>query len=247
MSNISRKTAILTVGFYTIFFIAPSVGASNQSGMSRQNKILQRATLINEGDRLVDKAFYDDAIKKYKVAARSELLNYAHDIAVPYGRIESVLMFQGKFEEAAQVLGKVIAINKRGTGWEDPKYKLNALMQARNSGSRRPIYDHIEYLKTKHKNDLPPRHTSFTAIVASDIIRLYDYIGDYDAGIQFVDQLLNYKKLGKSTRQDYLKIRQVFMQDKVEGTQSCFETQVQGEACVGRATQVIIQSKYLPW
>lgn len=241
-----RITRCLSAWFLMIF-LTNLAFANGQKVLSHQEKILARANLLTEGDGLLERGFYNEALKKYEVAASPELLNYDYDIAVPYGRIRGVLILEGKFEEALEVFKKVIAINKRGTGWEDSKYKLDALIQAKKSLSTQPVYGYINYLNNKYKNDLPPNFTSFTPIVVSDIIRLYDYIGDYDAGIRFVDQILQYRGLGNRARADYVKVRQAFEQSKAEGIKSCFETQVPGEACVGHATQVVIQSDYIPW
>ena len=73
------------------------------------------------------------------------------------------------------------------------------------------------------------------------ILRLYDAIGDHDAGIKFIDENLAYFRTGKAgdpkpgkVDAEYMKIREAFKKDKAEGTKS-------------RATKALIQSDYFPW
>ena len=90
----------------------------------------------------------------------------------------------------------------------------------------------------------------------SNILRLRDTIGDYDAGIKFVDECINYFKKAdieksgvyKPGRVDneFVKIREAFEQDKAEGKKGCVGKKP-GEVCMGRATKAIIQSDYFPW
>lgn len=70
---------------------------------------------------------------------------------------------------------------------------------------------------------------------------LYDTIGDYDAGIAFIDEILAYFRTGKAgdpkpgwVDAEYMKVREAFEQDKAQGTK-------------GRATKALIQSDYFPW
>ncbi len=121
-------------------------------------------------------------------------------------------------------------MNPKKEEYQDAKHELEALIKTKNTHSSQPIYDHIKYLESKHRLELPPwGYGVHSVTITSPIIRLYDYIGDIDGGIAFVDKIINYKGLYPKTRAEYLKIKEAFEEDKKQGTK-------------GHATQVLDQT-----
>ena len=260
----------------------------------RTQRILKQEQIIHEGTVLVEQGRYDEAIQKYKEALDPSFLNEEDDRGHAIYYIEKVYKLQGKYEEALRELQWSIDHNRipnikgeiaKPQKPELPKLitakerlyeeiqEINALLEYKKTGSKEPVYKHIEFLRVRYKSMLPPKRyqsTGYSTIVTSEIIRLYDHIADYDAGIAFVDSVVNYfysknkslrrvttsqealkkaEERGKHWRDykkiyEYLKVREAFEADKKEGRQSCVgKTGV----CIGRATQALIQSDYFPW
>lgn len=195
----------------------------------KRNEIQQEARLLEKQGR------YEEAIAKYQQATDPSLLNSERDKAGGMVGIMRIHQKQGKLELALKELEDWYGLfrpSPPGQLYIDKKPELDALIKARDTGSNEPIYAHIENLKRRYKSVLPPKgHQSF---VTSQIIRLYDYIGDSDAGIAFIDKVLTYKKLYPYQREEYLKAKQAFMADKAHGTK-------------GRATDALTQSTYFSW
>ena len=238
-------------------------------------KILVRNQIQDEAKRLKEQARYEEAVVKYREALNPSLLNHDYEGAVAHGAIRDIYIMQGKYELASDELRWFVEhnYNAKQKPWLDKELEIKVLVKARETKSSQPVYDHIQYLKEKYKGELPPKRyqsTGYSTIVTSDIIRLYDHIADYDAGIAFVDSVVNYfcsknkslrrvttsqealkkaEERGKHWREykkiyEYLKVREAFEADKKEGRQSCVgKTGV----CIGRATQALIQSDYFPW
>ncbi len=244
-------------------------------------RIIERTNLEHQAHQFFRLGRFDDAVEKYKKALHPRLIHYDHDKSTAIGGIVQVLKVQGKYEESlewyrwfvdrneevksrfqpgdfedeSEITGIISARQVVPAEW----HEIKALIQARDSSSSQAICNHISYLKKRYKRFIPPRNYSvgFDNIIA-DIIRLYDYIGDYDAGIEFVDGVLNYfKKKGylkdvtpTTSAYDYFRIREAFLEDKAENRPSCVSAKPatnDSEVCMGRATKVIIQSDYFPW
>lgn len=194
-------------------------------------KLFKRAELYEQGLALEKQGLYEAAIEKYIEAMHPSLLEQEQDKSMALGGIIQVLHKQGKFELALKELDWFRTSNPNLL-YEIRKPELEALIKARDVGSAEPIYSHINHLKEKYQYDLPPN--GLQEVITSDVIRLYDYIGDLDEAIAFVNQVLRYKKLPKRGKSEYEKINRVLEEDRKRGTK-------------GRATQVLIQSDYFPW
>lgn len=197
-------------------------------------RIIRQTQIEQEARRLEKQGRFDEAIAKYNEAMDPSLLNTERDKAGGMHGIIRIHQKQGKLDLALKELEWFSTYPNQL--YIDTKPELEALIKARDTGSNEPIYAHIEYLKKKHKNRLPPKGYMplFTSSITSRIIRLYDYIGDLDAGIAFVDKVLSYKKLYPRHREEYLKVKQAFLEDKAQGAK-------------GRATDILIQSNYFSW
>ena len=227
-----------------------SSGDSYDEGI---RKVFARTSIEKQARLLEKQGLYDEAIVKYKEALNPSLINQTYEGSTAHGGIMDVYIKQGKFEEALKELQWFITTNYNPAAkpWLDQQIEIEALIKARGTHSNKPVYEYIQYLKEKYKKSLPPKKVD--VIIATLIIRLYDTIGDYDAGIVFVDGFLNYyakkahvkpEKIGP--KNPYLQIKQAFLQDKAEGRKSCISAKP-GEVCMGRATKVLIQSDYFPY
>ncbi len=220
-------------------------------------KIFNQSEIISQARQLTKQGFYDQAIEKYKESMQPQYLIRERDKTQGIGGLVKIYQHQGKIKQAYETIlwydkiGWTVEFNKRR------KPELEAIMKAQEIGSNKPIYDHINYWHKEYDKYLPPKRfqAGVASGVVSDTIRLYDYMGDFDAAIEYLDKrVLAYKHLRPNYRNEYLKVRQALLQDKAENRKSCITAksrQTEGgqasEVCMGRATQVIIQSDVLPW
>lgn len=127
-------------------------------------------------------------------------------------------------------------------------------------------------MREKHKNEFPPLgYDSGSGVYQiATILRLYDTIGDHDAGIKFIDEILTFLRGRKKDRGEaydlYDRIK------TVEQATSCMKVgpkdnpdwhgckflkeyflvreafeKDKAESTKGRATKALIQSDYFPW
>jgi tetratricopeptide (TPR) repeat protein len=199
-------------------------------------KIFARVQIEKEGARLVRQGLYGQAIEKYREALQPQYLNYDYDKSIALSEIIKIYQFQRKLDEAKATLDEYRTIALPNDFYKRKKPEIDVMIQMRGTGSVQPIYSHIEYLQREYGKFLPPKsfHPGIAVTVISDTIRLYDYLGDYDAGISFIDGILAYARLNDKMREEYLKVKQAFLKDKAEGAK-------------GRATQALIKSDILPW
>ncbi|HXV27355.1 MAG TPA: hypothetical protein VD913_00160, partial [bacterium] len=223
-----------------------STGESNE----HLNKIFRRNEIQQKAKQLFEAGFYNEAIQKYEEALHPSFLNNDHEESHPRGAIRDIYRYQGKFELALEEHQWFLKRNSSKEEYVEGKLELEALLEARNAHSTEPILRYVNFLRENHKKELPPNsYNSRATWYTSKIIRLYDYIGEANGGIAFVDQILTYfsrRNNVKKTIAEYLKIHEAFEQDKKEGFKGCLEAQP-GTVCMGRATQALIQSDYFPW
>jgi len=210
-------------------------------------KILKQNQLENEGRKLIKRGFYHEAIEKFRQADVPTLRVSGYQPTIAKGLIREVYWIQGKYDQALAELLPLLETNPKQESYIDEKQELEALISAHDKQATKPVYDYLDFFKRKYKKELPPKKYWFGSLgIATTIIRLYDHIGDSTGGIAFVDQILAYKKLRPKARSEYLKVRESFEHDKKEGFKGCLDAKV-GTGCMGRATQVLIQSDYFPW
>lgn len=223
-----------------------------------------QAELEREARSLIQRQQLDEAVLKYKEALHPVLIRNEADRSGALWGILQIHQWQGKFELALEELQWFLKARPDKDYYIDKKFELEALIKARDTGSNQPVYEFIEYMKKKWASLLPPKGSNtYTDSVLSPILQLYEYMGDYDSGMAYVDEILDYeynrtkiKKVFTSAEadqrmqdlqqrrergwqdykaiRDWLRIREGFEQDKREGTK-------------GRALRAILDSDIIPW
>lgn len=201
------------------------------------HKLGTRLGYEREGYRLAKQGKYEKALEKYRQANNPELFNYDHDKSSSLGAIVRLYKRMGNFEEALKNYLLFKGPND-AEDWPgiDEERELRALIESKKIGSNNPIYDHIEYLKNKHKKYLPPPggDSGFHLGPMSSIIHLYDYMGDAQGGIDFAQFILSSKKLSRFERAELEKVKAAFEEDKRTGQK-------------GHLQKVIETSQYISW
>lgn len=198
--------------------------------------------LEQEGKHLAENGYYDEAIVKFQEALDPKYAKYDFQKSLAIGSIVTILTWQEKYDEAIE-RSKWFMEKKVTIYALEQEAFIQALKEHKKSNSKQVIYNFISRLKKDHEKELPPQgYEQINGVsTIANIIRLYDTIGDQDAGIKFIDEILAYFRTGKAgdpkpgkVDAEYIKIREAFEKDKAEGTR-------------GRATKALIHSDYFPW
>lgn len=224
--------------------IYTTVGMSEKNNLTpfpiddRTQKIIKRHKLEDAGWDLAKQGLYEEAIVKFKAATNPAILNYDYEKNMAEGCIVNSYKRQGKFEKALRIVNERIknlkevshSTNEIG-GYEifnNERLELLALIEARDTKNNKPIYDHINNMKTKYAKFLPPNGymTGFSSSRIDDLIHLYDYMHDYYSGIAFMDEIIKYHTNHKDSNHrsahkkdvvEYTRVKHAWELDKQTG------------------------------
>ncbi|MBI4398910.1 MAG: tetratricopeptide repeat protein, partial [Candidatus Omnitrophica bacterium] len=254
--------------------IAPPTAIANND----LAKIRGQRQLELEGKALFRQGKYDEALQKFQESCAPKYELYkgrGNGYAESY--IREIYVMRGEYEKALEHVTRVLKlpymqeILKKSThdNFTEEKLEYEALIKARDTGSWQPVYDFIDYLKKTHHNELPPNGYNLGSITPiSTILRLYDTIGDHDAGIAYVDMILDWtfevdkpefshinRNISSEEAEKYMKIKKLadgkpnkewrvykWLREYLL-VREAFE-QDKREGTRGRATQALIQSDY---
>ncbi len=255
---------LIAIGIVVAVFCLLAIQKYSYSKNNDQGPVLdrvyQRNALEKQAERLVENGDFDEAIRIYQQVLDPKYINYDYDKNTALGALVDIYKWQGKYEQAMFFLSELLNRNPDAIYFIMEKKEIEALTQYAKTGDIKYIYQHISEIKATYRDQLPPvKYFSHSTIYISDILRLYDTIGDYDAGIAFVDEILEYGfsrnqtyvkvhssaealERGYTAAAEYLKVREAFEQDKKEGKRGSMK-----EGTPGRATKALIQSDYFPW
>lgn len=242
---------------YAMFNLIESITAI-QSGVkiTDAEKIGITRQLVLEGKTFLKQGRYVEAEQKFIAADDPKYWLYE---GRPDGSarawLRAALVTQGKYEAALENVQDNLSIIPDHQPSLDEQLVYQAMVKSCDSKDPKPIYDVINILRTKYADILPPQQYIGIGSLATiaTILRLYDTIADYDAGIAYIDEIMEYFKRQDAEKygeykpgkvdQEYLKVRKGFEQDKAEGRGPCLGK----PGCVGRASKALIQSDYFPW
>ena len=214
-----------------------SIKAESLNKASYATIVHIQAEIEREAKFLVENFKYEEAIVRYEDALSPVLIRNEHDKAQALWGIMQIHLLQGNYQLSLEELRWFINQRPDKENYIDKKMELEALIGARDTQSYEPIYRFIEYLKRKYEKYLPPKNWNppMDAVI-STIIQLYDYMGDSEAGIAFVENVLKHKAFKKPSdlRDDYYSIIEGFKNDS-------------GKTGYGAPLKAIFQSDKLSW
>jgi tetratricopeptide (TPR) repeat protein len=242
--------------FVVMILILPA--CNNDSGIK---KVGQRNTLERQAKKLAESGQLTEAVKLYQEAIKPELINQEHEKSTAIGAMTEIYKWQSKYNEALTVYGWFLRHEQPTQTALDEQREIMALIEYQERGNASEILKHINYFKKEHAHALPPKGYTFgAAIIISDILRLYDTIGDYDTGIAYIDECMAFfkkkdiEKYGEYrpgyADEEFLKVREGFEREKANGGPTCGRWGTKDENgvyCIGDATKALIQSDYFPW
>ncbi len=215
-------------------------GGENLTPFSNDNatqKIMRRNDLQDEGRHFAKQGLYEEALEKYKQAIAPSLLNLESDKSTALWSIRDIHQRQGKLDQALKEHEWFLKANPTKDEYLDKDLELRALIKARDTKSNQPIYEHIKYLRNKYKKYIPPQSqgdSGFHATPIDSIIHLYNWMGDADGGIKFMQEVLSSKTLYPNERKEYERVKIAFQEDKRAGQK-------------GHLSKVIATSDIIGW
>ncbi len=220
-------------------------------------KVFEQNDIENKAREFAKSGKFKEALSKYEEAIQPEYLSRETDKATAMGALIHIHSWIQNYDEALRKVEWFFKNSVTGKPTEsalEEYAELEALKKYQESGNPISVLEFINKLQSKWKNKLPP--LGYDPTLVSTLLRLYNTIGDHDAGIKFIDECIEYfkqqdiKKYGKykpgHADDEFLKVRAAFEQDKKESFKGCAKSKV-GEVCMGRATKALIQSDYFPW
>lgn len=206
-------------------------------------RIIKRTDLQKEGGRLASLGLYDHAIVKFKESMNPTLLNDGGDVAGGILGIVRVYQRQGKFEEALKEYEYFLShhLPENRDVVMDRKTELLSLLEWQKTGSPKSIYDHIRYLRNKYQKLMPPEDyvAGFSGGIISDIVHLYDYLGDADSAIAFMNTAIDYLNQGKRkvvysfAIAEYERVKHAFELDKQTGQKGHLQEVIKDSNSIG--------------
>jgi tetratricopeptide (TPR) repeat protein len=226
--------------FLTLILNSTSIFADANDYNSVMKLISIQHQYEQQGKLHVEQGKYEEAIENFDKAIELDVKINGGDRGRPMAFKIKALSYKGNYQAALTLMNYLISAHPKHEHYKDWKEELEMLSIQNLEERNKKIYGYIDRLKEKYSERLPPRgYWAYLEIPA--ILRLYDTIGDNDAGIKFIDEILAYFRTGKAgdpkpgkVDAEYMKIREAFEKDKSEGTK-------------GRATKALIQSDYFPW
>lgn len=209
------------------------------------SKVFSRNAIEKEAKRLAESGYLDEAVLKFREATQPQYITREYQKAYSLGFISDIYRLKGDYDAALRELEWFVEVSpgkKAVPSLIERQDQLIALREYQRTENPKPVLDFLDNYKTSHRQNLPPEKYVFSsAEYISTILRLYDTIGEHDAGIAFIDEILAFFRTGKAgdpkpgrVDAEYMKVREAFEQDKAQGTK-------------GRATKALIQSDYFPW
>ncbi len=209
------------------------------------SRVMSQESLMREGRLLMDQGEYEKAFKKYQEAADPIYIKHQYERRSPvYGMMRACVMLKD-YKKASEVFRWVYDNSPNDIQVQIRRNELDALIEWQKTDRKDLVYKVIEETKITFNDQMPPlNYAGMGPYMVTTILRLYDTIGDHDAGIAYIDEVMKYfdeldmknygeHRLGKVDK-EYLKIRKAFEQDKAEGSK-------------GRATRALIASTHFPW
>jgi len=161
-------------------------------------KVVVRCGLQREARALEIEGKLDEAILKYQDAIQPALVTDEAEKSMALWGIMEIHQMQGKYRLALEEVQWFLRMNPGKPNYWEKKYELEALIEAERLGSTEPVYEYIRSLRERYRDHLPPGQYTFIGTwVGRAIIRLYDFLGDYGAGIDFVNLLLSAKNMDR--------------------------------------------------
>ncbi len=221
---------------------------------SYTQQIVSQFQLVEKGRQLVKQGQYEEGLREFYEALDPIYIKYDQDRMTPTAYIVRTLILLGDYEKALKEWQWFVDGNKRNDEAKVKAKQILALKKFRATGDASIVQKYLKFYMKKKSKSLPPSFEwgAGPSEVAT-VLRLYNAIGDHDAGIKLINDILAFFRTGKAgdpkpgkSDAAYINVREAFEQDKRDGFKGCAHSPP-GQVCMGKATKALIQSDYFPW
>ena len=233
--------------------------------------VVESVRLVHQAKSLEEQGRYEEALKKYHDALAHELNKYRWEEASARGGIVKVYINMKRYDDALNAMDWFLEENKNPKAALERIKEIKELKKYQKTNDPQGVHEYIKFYRKEYEHFLPPKNWfAGSDIYISTILRLYDTIGDHDAGIKFIDEILDWThqtdndfKHLKGRINDSQQASECIGLDKPVKERNpdwrackwlreyllvreAFEKD-KAEGTKGRATQALIQSDYFPW
>lgn len=240
-----------------VFFVQRNHELVSLRANDGQKKVFSRNALEKEAEALTERGRYEEALLKYQEAIKPEHINYEWEKGYAISGMRRIYMILQDYDAALDKMNWVFENSRNGAPTAsalEKKREIEVLKSFQKTGDPQGVRDYLSRYMTENRNEIPPEGYGLSGLMAiTTVLRLYNAIGDHDAGIAYIDECVAFfkkqdiEKYGvyKPGRADeaFAVVRAAFEQDKAEGFKGCAHT-TPGQPCLGKATQAMIQSRY---
>jgi tetratricopeptide (TPR) repeat protein len=168
------------------------IAGSRDDGLK---KVYSRVGLEKQARRLAEAGNVDEAIDLYQQAIRPEYISQDHQKSTAIGSMMEIYKWKQNYGKALEMADWF----SNASAMVPEKREIVALEEFQETGNARKVYEHIELLNKENQGEIPPHGRGLESeLLISDILRLYNTIGDHDAGIKFIDECMEYLYYRKS-------------------------------------------------
>jgi len=260
----------LLIGVAFLFSAGSVQVKSNAETDTRFANVYEQEALMKTGRRLIKSGDFEVALEKFNEALSPKYIKTDRDKTEAVSTKRDIYILQGNYQAALKEHQWLFERNPDHDYVIAKQKEILALIEWEKTKDNKLIYDHISFLKDHFRGQIPPEgYSGYKSTIISTILRLYDTIGDHDAGIAYIDEILSFLRERRKAKGDEsyvlydLKSSQEaskcvnrskpnpdyhgckFMREYLL-VREAFERD-KAEGTKGRATQALIQSDYFPW
>lgn len=167
----------------------------------RARQVIARASLVWEGDRLVEKELYDQAILKYQEAVTDKYIKQSKDKNAALNGLVNANQMLGLYEEAYKLNEEKIKTGSGRKEWRLRSQELLALIEFKRENNSVPVMGFITKRNEIMKKSFNAKKIAFDEKSQFEkSLYLYEIIGDYDAALKLCDEYLAMKKVKKDKK-----------------------------------------------
>ncbi|MFA6601046.1 MAG: hypothetical protein WCU74_08560 [Candidatus Omnitrophota bacterium] len=180
------------------------------------DQLYKRHQLQQQGSQLAKKGRYKEAIEKFREALDPKYIQDEDDKAFSLGKITQILVLLEEYDQALKEYEWFVEQSEKNSMRQGVKNngkarlraeEIKALKAYQETGDSAPIQEYIKRYQERNAKSLPPDFQwGVGSVEVSTVLRLYDTIGDYDAGVKYVDEIMGFLQQRKKSRKEDYKI-----------------------------------------
>ena len=155
--------------------------------------IFSRNAIQEEGRQLTKRGDFQEALTKYQEAIQPQYINDEYEKGTAIAMMRSIYLVLQDYDAALKCIEWAFknSLDGKPTVYAmEIKNEIEALKNYQRTGDPQSVLNHMKQFFVDHKADLPPQGHDESSV--STLIRLYNTIGEHDAGIKFIDDFLDW-------------------------------------------------------